>query len=55
MNRRAALASVDIGLGRQGLIDLCSLLNMPPPCAKLSFQHIYTKLETELTLQQKRI
>lgn len=37
INRRAALLSVDLGIGHQGLKDLCALLNMPPPNVKSTF------------------
>ena len=46
INRRAALMAVDLGVGRQGLIDLCALLNMPPPSAKSPFQNHLQKVRT---------
>ena len=43
VNRRATLASTDLGMGHQGLIDLCALLNMPPPLVKSTFSsHLKT-------------
>ncbi|KAJ8032104.1 hypothetical protein HOLleu_25526 [Holothuria leucospilota] len=38
INRRMTYAAMEVGLGREGLADMCSILNMPPPVTDRAYQ-----------------
>ena len=38
VNRRAAYAACEIGIGREGLATICEIMNLPPPSTEKSFQ-----------------
>ena len=37
INRRSVLASVEVGIGREGFATVCEILNMPPPVSVTSW------------------
>lgn len=44
VNRRSAVAAVEIGTGHQGLSDLCSIMNMPSPVSTSAYAQHSRKL-----------
>ena len=44
VNKLATLAAVESGLGREGLADITSILNIPPPVSDSNFSNHLSKL-----------
>lgn len=44
INRRMSAISLEIGIGRQSLADICALLNMPPPVSESNYSSHIKKL-----------
>ncbi|XP_072180863.1 uncharacterized protein [Diadema setosum] len=55
INRRSVIAAVEVGLGREGLADFCSYMNLPSPVNSKSFQEHLNNLksQSEATAEQQ--
>ena len=56
MNRRAAYATSEAGVGQEGLATICEILNLTPPATEKAFQKHNEGLNTATkTVSEKKL